>query len=208
MKKGIEGNMTGRERFPAIQQERQTLLVCVSLCGEFQFVWQVPPATEEALWDSRTSARVLLKLLLCAPGRQAPKSVLAGILWPETDEEKARESLRQASAVLRKILRTASGEELVEQRNNGEILKLVGQSRLWVDVDAFEVLVAKASRTEAADEALSIWQEAHALLTGEFLADDQASEWTRHAWVKRRKQALWLARCRLIRHLADLYMQR
>ena len=208
MKKAIEGNMAGRERFPGIQQEGQTPLVCVSLCGEFQFVWQVPSATEEVLWDSRTSARVLLKLLLCAPGRQAPKSVLAGILWPETDEEKARESLRQASTLLRKMLRTARGEELVEQRNNGEILKLVEQSRLWVDADAFEALVAKASRAEAVDEALSIWQEAYALLTGEFLADDQASEWVRHAWVKRRKQALWMARCRLIRHLADLYLQR
>ncbi len=200
--------MAATERFPGIQQEGQTPLVCVSLCGEFQFVWQVPSATKEALWESRTSARVLLKLLLCAPGRQAPKSVLAGILWPETDEEKARESLRQAGTVLRKMLRTASGEELVEQRNNGEILKLVGQSQLWVDADAFEALVAKASRTEAVDEALSSWQGAYTLLVGEFLADDQASEWVRHAWVKRRKQALWMARCRLIRHLADLYLQR
>lgn len=199
---------TGTERLLNVQQGEQTPLVRVSLFGAFQMEWQVPPATEEALWDSRTSARVLLKLMLCAPGRQASKSVLAGILWPETDEEKARESLRQAVNILRKMLRTVHGEELLEQRNKGEILKVAAQSQLWVDADAFEALVAKASRATIADEALGVWQEAHALLSGEFLADDQASEWARHPWVKRRKQALWMARCRLIRHLADLYLQR
>ena len=83
-----------------------------------------PRFTTEDLWKSRTSARTLFKLLLCAPGRQASRSQLAGILWPETDEDKARESLRSASKVLRKVLRTASGEELLEQRNQNTILKL------------------------------------------------------------------------------------
>src|SRR5207248_2090250 len=149
-------------------------------------------------------ARTLLKLLLCAPGRQASRSQLAGILWPETDEDKARESLRSAS----KVLRTASGEELLEQRNQNSILKLAEQSHLWVDADAFEELISQAGRATTPDEALSLSQQAKTLLCGEFLADDQDSEWMRHRWIKQRQQALRLARSRMVRHLADLYLQR
>ncbi len=133
---------------------------------------------------------------------------MAGILWPETDEQKARESLRSARKVLRKVVRTANGEELLEQRSNGEILKLAEQSRLWVDADAFEDLVAQASRTVVPEEALALWQQARVMLRGELLADDQNVEWASHRWVKQRRQVWWMGRCRMIRHLADLYIQR
>src|SRR3989440_6953335 len=185
----------------------QAPLLRVYTLGAFQLDWQVPPCTTEDLWKSRTSARTLLKLLLCAPGRQASRSQLAGILWPETDEDKARESLRSARKVLRKVLQTASGEELLEQRNQHTILKLAEQSRLWVDADAFEDLISQAGRAPTPDEALSLWQQAKTLLRGEFLADDQGSEWMRHRWIKQRQQALRLARARMVRHLADLYLQ-
>src|SRR2546430_6615412 len=65
-------------------------------------------STTEDLWKSRTSARTLFKLLLCAPDRQASRSQLAGILWPETDEDKARESLRD-----RKITRLNSSHSQI-----------------------------------------------------------------------------------------------
>ena len=189
-------------------QGTQTPLLRVNLFGEFQIAWQVQPLTQEAAWDRRTSARALFKLLLCAPGRQAPRSLLAGILWPDTDEERARESLRSACTVLRKVLRTFGGEELLDQRNKGDILKLAEQARLWVDADEFEDLVSQASRTISPDEALTLWRQAKMLLRGEFLADDQSREWVSYRWVKTRRQTLWLARCRLIRHLADLYIQK
>jgi DNA-binding SARP family transcriptional activator len=175
--------------------------------GPFNLAWQVAPFTTEDLWKSRTSARTLFKLLLCAPHRQASRSQLAGILWPETDEDRARESLRSASKVLRKVLRTADGEDLLETCNNNTVFKLAEQSHLWVDVDAFEEIVAQASRATAPEEALALWQEANNLLRGEFLAGDQGSEWTRHRWIKTRQQALRLARGRMVRHLADLYLQ-
>src|SRR2546428_14088783 len=105
--------------------DAQAPLLRVYTFGAFHLDWQVPPLSTVDLWKSRTSARTLLKLLLCAPGRQASRSQLAGILWPETDEDKARESLRSASKVLRKVLSTASREELIETRSNGDILRLV-----------------------------------------------------------------------------------
>ena len=187
--------------------DTQAPLLRVYTFGAFHLDWQVSPFTTEELWKSRTSARTLFKLLLCAPGRQASRSQLAGILWPETDEEKARESLRSACKVLRKVLRTASGEELLEQRNQSTILKLAEQSSLWVDADAFEDLISQAGRATTPDEALSLWQQAKALLRGEFLADDQGSEWMRHRWIKMRQQALRMARGRMVRHLADLFLQ-
>ncbi len=183
-------------------------LLRVYTFGAFRLDWQVPPLTTEDLWKSRTSARTIFKLLLCSPGRQASRSQLAGILWPETDEDRARESLRSATKVLRKVLQTASGEDLLEQRNQHTILKLAEQSHLWVDADAFVDLTSQAGRATTPDEALSLWQQAKALLRGEFLADDQGSEWMRHRWIKQRQQALRLARARMVRHLADLYLQR
>jgi DNA-binding SARP family transcriptional activator len=188
--------------------DTQTPLLHVYTFGAFHLDWQVSPVTTEELWKGRTSARTLFKLLLCAPGRQASRSQLAGILWPETDEDNARESLRSACKVLRKVLRTASGEELLEQRNQSTILKLAEQSRLWLDADAFEDLISQAGRAKTPDEALAHWQQAKALLRGEFLADDQGSEWMRHRWIKMRQQALRMARGRMVRHLTDLYLQR
>lgn len=188
--------------------DMQAPLLRVYTFGAFHLDWQVSPFTTEELWKSRTSARTLFKLLLCAPGRQASRSQLAGILWPETDEEKARESLRSACKVLRKVLRTASGEELLDQRNQSMILALAEQASLWVDADAFEDLISQAGRATTPDEALALWQQAKALLRGEFLADDQGSEWMRHRWIKMRQQALRMARGRMVRHLADLSLQR
>ena len=148
--------------------DTQAPLLLVYMFGNFRLDWQVPPFTTEEIWKSRTSARTLFKLLLCVPGRQASRSQLAGILWPETDEDKARESLRSAYKVLRKVLCTASGEELLEQRNQNTILTLAEQSRLWVDADAFEELVSQAGRAKSPDEALALWQQAKTLLQGEF----------------------------------------
>jgi DNA-binding SARP family transcriptional activator len=189
-------------------QEGPVPLLRVYTFGAFELAWHAVPETAEAVWESRTSARSLFKLLLCAPGRQASKSQLAGILWPEIDEERARESLRSAYKVLRKVLRTASGEELIAQRTTDEIIHLAEQARLWVDADAFEELVSQASRATSEEAALTLWEEANALLRGEFLADDQSAEWAHHRLVKKRQQGLWLARCRMIRHLADLYVLR
>ncbi|HJT55397.1 MAG TPA: hypothetical protein VJ761_02790 [Ktedonobacteraceae bacterium] len=162
----------------------QSPLLRVYMLGVFHLTWQVPPFTTEDLWKSRTSARTLFKLLLCVPDRQASRSQLAGILWPDTDEERARESLRSAYKVLRKVLRAANGEDLLELRPGDDMLHLAGQSRLWVDADAFEELVAQASRTLVPEAALPLWEAANALLRGEFLADEQSAEWPIIAWSR------------------------
>jgi DNA-binding SARP family transcriptional activator len=67
---------------------------------------------------------------------------------------------------------------------------------------------SQAGRATIPDEALALWQQAKVLLCGEFLADDQGCEWMRHRWIKMRQQALRMARGRMVRHLADLSLQR
>lgn len=111
-------------------QEPKFPLLQVYTFGEFAMQWRVPSAGNENAWKSRTSARSLFLLLLCAPNRQATRSQLTGVLWPETDEAKARESLRSASKVLRKVVCTANQEELLATRNHGDLLQLADQARL------------------------------------------------------------------------------
>ncbi len=187
-------------------QEEQVPLLRVSLFQGCHLEWLVPSTGETDAWLSRTSARSLFKLLLCTPNRQLVRSQLAGLLWPETDEERARESLRSAIKVLRSVLRPTDGENLL-QSLPGEVLKLKGQEVLWVDADAFETFVQQASRSRDPNEALVLWEQARGLVQGEFLGEELSSEWVHCRWVKIRRQTLRAARRRMIRSLADLYIQ-
>src|SRR5260221_3972111 len=77
----------------------QAPLLRVYTFGAFRLASQVPPCTTEDLWKSRTSARTLVKMLLCAPGLHASSSQLARMLWHEIDHGKTREFLLPASHV-------------------------------------------------------------------------------------------------------------
>jgi DNA-binding SARP family transcriptional activator len=127
---------------------------------------------------------------------------IGSILWLETEERHALESLRSALKVLRKVLSTAQGEELLETPKS-DLLKLPDQSRLWVDMDAFEMLIEQANKQP---EMLSLWQQASAYWQGELLAEDHMHEWVAHRWIKIRRKRLYAARRRMIRHLAQGYL--
>ncbi|GHO77190.1 hypothetical protein KSD_49610 [Ktedonobacter sp. SOSP1-85] len=185
--------------------EESSPLLRVFLLGPFRAEWLTPSQDPHA-WESRTSARSLFKLLLCAPGRQASKAQLAGILWPESAEDKARESLRSATKVLGKVLTTTTGEKLLDTSQR-DLLKLADQPRLWVDVDAFERCVTQAVQYEDPKNAVSLWQEAKELLGGPFLVEDRHQEWITHTWMKARRQDLLKDRRKMIRSLADAYIE-
>ncbi len=93
---------------------------------------------------SSRPTRALLAWLALHPGMHA-RSRLAGRLWPEVLDESARASLRKALADLRRTLGAGGGEALITTRQE------VGLSDVWVDVVAFEELVA-AGRLEEAVE--------------------------------------------------------
>jgi DNA-binding SARP family transcriptional activator len=188
-------------------QEERTPLLRVYLFQGGRLEWREPSAEQENTWKSHTIARAIFLLLLCAPNRQSLRGKLLNIFWGEKDEEKARESLRSMLKGLRTMLALPRGEEVLETTHNGEVLKLKGQEVIWVDADAFEALVQQASRETDPYRALSLWQEAHDLLCGDFLAEDVLQEWANSRVIKVRHHTLQVARRRMVRSLADLYIQ-
>lgn len=185
--------------------ETQTPVAHVFLFASFEVEWLTPSISPLA-WNSRTSARSLFKLLLCAPGRQASKAQLAGLLWPESPEDKARESLRSASKTLAKVLTTVTGERLLDTSQRDR-LKLADQSRLWADIDAFAMFASSAEQTTDLQKAVVCWQQARNLLRGELLAEDRLQQWVTCQWIKKRRQALWMGRCRMVRNFSDAHLR-
>jgi DNA-binding SARP family transcriptional activator len=202
-----EQSMTGEQaNKPEILNEREPLLR-VFLLGALRLEWLVASSGQEDAWQHRTSARSLFLLLVCAPGRQATRSQLAGMLWPEKEEALALESLRAAIKVLRQVLRTAHGRMLVEAVPHSDLLRLADQSQVWVDVDAFEALVQQASQATEIRQALQLWERARALMQGEFLEGEQDREWSLCRWIKLRRKGWHAARRRMIYYLAKAYLQ-
>ncbi len=158
-------------------------------------------------WGGRTASISLLKLLLCCNQRHASKSFLAGTLWPEKEEERARHNLTQAVGRLQKLLRTPGGRELLIETASGSggSLQLANHSLLWVDADAFEQGAKQAAASERQgryEEALLSWEQAyHAGNTGTFLADDLHCAWTE---ARRLHLEHLLPRC--VQRLAECYL--
>ncbi len=92
-------------------------------------------------------ARALLGWLALHPGIHA-RSTAAGTLWPNVLEESARRSLRNALSVIRQSLGPDGSDALQTAR---ETVGLAGDPHAWIDVRAFDQLVA-AGRREAALE--------------------------------------------------------
>src|SRR4029079_12770632 len=63
----------------------------------------------EAIEIGSKKNRLLLAMLACAPGRSMSRDALAGVLWAGHSDEQAKNSLRQALAVLRKELKGQDG---------------------------------------------------------------------------------------------------
>jgi DNA-binding SARP family transcriptional activator/tetratricopeptide (TPR) repeat protein len=189
----------------------------VHTCGEFALERLIParsveqppayePVPREA-WSHRGPALTLLKVLLCAPGRRASKDVLIEALWPAEQREgiNTEHALHAAVSVLRNILRLPNGESLLlhTQGGDGTGYRLAGQEQLWVDIDAFDDLVAQVSRAPHPEEALALWEAASPLTQGPFLPDDLYSDWSQ---VRRRTREGHRRLC--IHRLADLSLSR
>jgi DNA-binding SARP family transcriptional activator len=100
-------------------------------------------------------AQALLAYLLLHRSRMHRREVLAGVLWGEASEERARGALRTTLWRLRRAIEPAgvpTGRYLVTT-SQGEVGVRVGID-VWVDVAAFEEAVAKAvaGRPEALQE--------------------------------------------------------
>jgi predicted ATPase/DNA-binding SARP family transcriptional activator len=116
-----------------------------------------------------TRKAVALLAYLAVVGRRQRRETLVTLLWPESDQAHARNTLRYTLSVLKKAL----GAERMDIGR--ESLGLKRDSNLWVDVDRFHSQLA-AYRAHAHRESdicpdcLSGLSEAVALYQGDFLA--------------------------------------
>ncbi|MFZ1552318.1 MAG: BTAD domain-containing putative transcriptional regulator, partial [Anaerolineae bacterium] len=117
--------------------------------------------------DTRKATALLA--YLAVSGRSHAREALAGLLWPEYDDEHARAALRRTLSTLR----TALGEEhLAIDR---ETVALIPSANLWVDVTEFRARLAACGKhghpaADTCPACLPLLVEAAALYGDDFLA--------------------------------------
>ena|SRR5258707_979182 len=189
--------------------DQQTLHLLPSfrifLCGGFRAERLVGTAYEPVRtteWGGSNYPRILLKALVCCPGRQARRETLLDMLWPEGDQ--AIQHLNAATTKLRKTLQRGKGQNslLVTEADSAQY-RLEGQVILWVDVDAAFILLKEAERLGRMSlSALPLLEEAGELFQpGTFLQDEEGQ------WVTGRRATVEQMRYRCRLWLAEAYEQ-
>lgn len=172
------------------------------LCGTFRVERRVG-ATYEAVrtaeWGGSRYPRLLLKALLCRPGRQAPRETLIDLLWPEYPSEQGVQYLNTATTKLRGVLRpTKEHSSLLLTENDATVYRLAGQEHLWVDGDeALAILKQVEQYGRTCPESLPLLEQVNGYLNrGAFLQDEEG------LWVTGRRatveQACYRCRCWLV----------
>lgn len=130
----------------------------------------------EAIEISSKKNRLLLAMLACAPGRSMGRDALAGLLWAGNSDEQARNSFRQALAVLRKELKGEDGALFAGL--DGAVA--LHPTRVAVDTDLFRADADLATR-ESLERAIALWR-------GPFLADVVAPEPEIEQWLSEQRE--------------------
>lgn len=142
--------------------------------------------------ESARAASLLAYLLL---HRKAPQSRqrLAFLLWPDSTESQARTNLRHVLHILRRALPDPDRFLEVTSRT----LQWRTDAPFWLDVAAFEALLARAERDPAGGGLASL-REAVELYTGDLLegADDE--------WLLPERERLRRRGCAALEHLTAL----
>ena len=176
------------------------------LCGTFRIERWVGTAYEVVRtveWGGSSYPRLLLKALLCYPGRQARREALQERLWPDLDPEHAAQHLNTATTKLRNVLRpTKEQESLLLTENDATVYRLEGHQRLWVDVDEALALLQEAERLGRTSlEAFHLLERVGDYFQrGPLLQEDEGF------WVAGRRATVDQARYRALLWLADAYI--
>jgi Transcriptional regulatory protein, C terminal./Bacterial transcriptional activator domain. len=154
----------------------------------------------------RSSALIILKILLCQSQRRISRTALIATIWPEQRSTRAIiHTLDTAASQLRRhILNTAEQSSLLSTQHQGgeTTFRLPDQSRLWVDADALLTLARLATQlaTQGRDPR-TVLSAAYGISQGEFLEDNLHSSWS-----QLRRQTIDGARRRVLHHLIDIYL--
>jgi DNA-binding SARP family transcriptional activator len=155
-------------------------------------------------------ARSLLQLLLLRSGQVVSREYLYEVLWPDVDPGKSPSSLKVAIHQLRRTFAECQREHgtpeaptlHVETHPTGYSLGVTDE--LWVDFNAFDRLVTRASAAAAAGDAkraCELFADALDLYEGPFLPD------ATDGWAEVQRE--WLRSCALhaMEYLADYLLQ-
>jgi TolB-like protein/DNA-binding SARP family transcriptional activator len=144
----------------------------ISLLGPFALTGP----SGEAIEIGSKKNRVLLAMLASSPGRTMSRDALADVLWAEHSDEQARNSLRQALAVLRKELNGNDTNFFTEI--NSTVALRPGQVSLDTDIFLNEIRLGTAKSLQ---RAINLWR-------GPYLANVTASETELEHWLTEQRE--------------------
>src|SRR5262249_47300844 len=128
-------------------------------------------------------AHALMAYLAVPPGRAHPRDKLASLLWGNTGDEQARQSLRQTLVALRRALPKTRPPILVVDRDT----LALDPDVVDVDVPAFERL-ATAGSAKALEQAVALYQGD--LLEGVRVTEESFEDWLRAERARLRQLAI------------------
>ena len=117
----------------------------------------------------RTATSLYLLAFLCRhPDEVFARDRVAGVLWPDFAESRARQNFRQALHHLLQVLEPGADDKGTYLDVDRQTVRLKTGTPLWVDVEAFERHLQRADDEVDADRAHHL-ESAMALYRGDFL---------------------------------------
>lgn len=186
----------------------------LSLLGSFKAHLDQEPITD----FSTDKARALLAYLAVEADRGHRRDALAGLLWPDQPQQKARQNLRQAISHLRQALgehgdaghagRDTAGPFLLVTR---QTVQFNSSSDHWLDVTAFKTLVRdcqahRHSRPETCLPCIRRMEQMITLYQGSFLEQFFLSDSALfEEWASLEREWLHRQAVEAISHLANYH---
>lgn len=154
--------------------------LAVHLLGPFRVEVYGRPTAQ---WNGH-KAKAIFRYLVVHRRQRVPKEVLMEALWPGSEPDAARLSLKVAVSSLRRSLSSAIGELANSHEwvvSEKDTYHLEPGLPVWVDAEEFESqsLLAQGLEREGSREAsVKSYQQAVALYVGDFLEENPYDEWT------------------------------
>lgn len=151
-------------------------MTCLELhfFGSFDAAWRDAGQPAEPVRDlALHKVQALLAYLVLHHERTHTRAYLAGLLWPDVSEEKARTSLRTALAILRKQLEIAPGLERGAYLYADELsVRWQPKAEWWCDAVEFVRQIEQARKSNRSED----YETASQLYTGTLL-DGWYDDW-------------------------------
>ncbi len=177
-------------------------MIRVRLFGGFE-VWH---GDRQVHGFESQKVRALFIYLACQTGRAFSRDHLAGLLWPEQEEDGARHALRQALYNLRSALPGKDGPNPPLLVSHSDI-RINPAAGMWVDVQAFEEAIKRGAARDATDPhhlATAVQIYRGDFLAGFFVRDSSSFE----EWLIGEQERLREATVEALRTLIESYRRR